>query len=133
MPQQVDAIRKYTFQPENKSITATIHPFQGHNITAHSFQDHIAIITPSLDNTTVNSIKDLKSMFPDSFNKIGNMPGEYTLHLIPIPHSATGKVQSPYTGLERDWNTMRQMSARYHAPTDESYILVEFSYISSQG
>ena len=34
----LDAITKHTFQPENTSTTATIHPFQNHNTTFYAFK-----------------------------------------------------------------------------------------------
>ena len=39
--------------------------------------------TPLQDHKTIHNIKDLKNMFQDSLNKIGSMPGEYSIILDP--------------------------------------------------
>ena len=57
---------------------------QDHNTTIHPLQDHSTTIPPLQDHITIHRIEDAKSMLPDVFNKIGNMPGEYSIILTPI-------------------------------------------------
>ena len=83
----IDAIKRHTSQPEHASITASVHLFQ--NTTVHPFQDDAAAIPSLQDHETFHRIKDLKNMFADSFNKIDNMSGEYSITVDPNTSSTT--------------------------------------------
>ena len=86
------------------------------------FQDLTTTILPVQDHKTVHSIKDLKNV--SIFNKIGNMPGKYSITLDPdilrVQHGRARKEKV-------------DDSTRYHYPTGGAYTLDEFTYISLQG
>ena len=94
-------IRKHTFQPENISTTTTVHPFQDHTTTISPLQDH----------KTVQSTEDLRNMFTHSFDKIGSMPGEYSITLDPnIPPVQHGRCRVPTEQRKR----LRRKQRRWH-------------------
>ena len=70
-------------------------PFQDHKSSTAPFQDHkLPVNHVSQDHLTTESVKDiiaLKNAFPNSFDTIGNMPGQYTLKvdtsIHPVQHA----------------------------------------------
>ena len=72
------------------------HPLQDYNLIIHPLQDHSAFI-PMQDHIMIHCTEDLKNTFPESFNKKGNMPGEYSHHTKShIPTNAIQNVHSPH-------------------------------------
>ena len=45
------------------------------------FADHVATVSQSEDHKTICNIEDLKKIFPDSFNKISNKLGTFSIRL----------------------------------------------------
>ena len=111
----LDAVRKHF--STRKHIHNNCPPFQDHNTTIQLFQDHTLTVIPLQDHRGIHRIGTLKNMFLNFFNKI-----QYAMQILhyawpQYPTGATWKVQSPYRGQARDWNTPeRGNSTRYHNP-----------------
>ena len=79
---------KHTSNWENTSTATAVFPLKDNKTTIYPLQDRSVTILPLQGHITIQSI-DLKNMFPNSFGKIGNMPGKYAITLnlnVPLVH-----------------------------------------------
>ena len=97
-------IIKQPFQDHPSPVTPSqdhlLAPFQDHKQSVAPFKDlKVQIIPPSQDHLSITDVRDrmiLKHAFPTSLDTLGNMSGEYTMHVdLPVPQYSmhTGEYQ----------------------------------------
>ena len=110
---QTNRHHQKTSQPEYASTIVTIHPLQHHNSTVCPFQDHVET-NPHYKTTELHSIKDLKSMFPDSFETLSGMPSEYSItvdsNILTIQHR---RYIVPIEATQEIGTQLKEMTVQY--------------------
>ena len=78
--------QKHALKLDSTSKTAAVSLLQDINISDHPFQDYSATIPCLQDHKTIHNRKDLKSMFPVSFEKYAVCQANTPSHLTPVYH-----------------------------------------------